>query len=258
MEVVTNHMDEKDFIDGWLNTQQPDATCPNLFVLSERENVRDLVLPAMHAVLKDHLIGLSIIEEMGGLKKAADVIRNKLPSYKTTRSGDLGEMLATEYVDQKTDYRVPIRRLRYKDDRQTTMRGDDVIAIRPGKKRNTQVLKVESKSRASLATAAIEDASAALLKNSARPNPSTLAFISTRLRETKRHAEAVLIERLQQHDLKDADIEHLLFTFSGNNPATILAPHAKTPRRPLISRLLVGIMVKDHQAFIKLVFEGIR
>lgn len=251
-------MDGKTFIDGWLDCLQPNDECPNLLVLVERSNTRKLVVPAVCEAVKDHLVGLSVIEAMGGYKKAAHVIKNRLPSRKTIRSGDLGEILATEYVDQKTNYRVPIKRLRYKDDRQMSMRGDDVIAIRPSKNKVTQVLKVEAKSRASLATAAIEEASDGLIKNSARPNPSTLAFISVRLRELGRHAEALLIERLQQHEVKDADIEHLLFTFSGNDPANLLVPHAKTPKRPLIARHLVGIVVADHQDFIRLVFESVR
>ena len=88
-----------------------------------------------------------MIEKIGGYKKAAHVVKNRLPTGKAIRSGDLGEILATEYVDQETNSRVPIKRLRYKDDQQMAMRGDDVIAVRPGPKRMTQVLKVEAKSR---------------------------------------------------------------------------------------------------------------
>jgi hypothetical protein len=251
-------MDGKRFIDDWLDCQKPNETCPNLIVLSERANTRALVIPAVCAAVKDHLIGLAVIEKIGGYRKAASVIQNRLPTRKAIRSGDLGEILATEYVEQKTDYRVPIRRLRYKDDRQMAMRGDDVIAVRVGKSKGTQVLKVEAKSRASLTTSTIKEASEALVKNSARPNPSTLAFISVRLRELDRHSEAMIIERLQQHDVRDADIEHLIFTFSGNNPANLLVPHAKTPHRPVIARHLVGVVINDHQNFIKLIFESVQ
>jgi hypothetical protein len=249
-------MARANFIDGWLAGKQPNPKLVNFWVFSEQANTRKVAIPAVCEAVKEHLVGLNIIEKMGGYKKAAAVIKNRLPTGKKIRSGDLGEILATEYVQQKTTYRIPIRRLRYKDDRQMAMRGDDVIAIRQGKNKTTQVLKVEAKSRAALATTTVEEASEALLKNSSRPNPNTLAFISMRLRELNRHNEALLIERLQQHEVKQQDVEHLLFTFSGNNPANVLGPHATSPNKE-VQRHLVGIVVSDHQAFIKLVFESI-
>ena len=46
------------------------------------------------------------------------------------RSGDLGEIYATEWIDAHSGgYRAPIKRLRWKDHRNMAMRGDDVIGI---------------------------------------------------------------------------------------------------------------------------------
>jgi hypothetical protein len=151
-------MAKQHFINNWLDARRPHGECPNLVVLSERPDARKLVVPAVCKAVKDHLVGLAVIERIGGFKKAAKVIKNRLPTSKAIRSGDLGEILATEYVAQKTTYTVPIKRLRHKDDRQTSMRGDDVIGIRSAKGRRVQVLKVEAKSRAALATAVIEEA----------------------------------------------------------------------------------------------------
>jgi hypothetical protein len=78
-----------------------------------------------------------------------------------------------------------------------------------------------------------------------------------RLRDLDRHAEAEVIENLQQREVKEQDITHLLFTFSGNDPADALSQHAKSPKKT-IERRLVGIVVADHQAFIKSVFESIK
>lgn len=247
----------KKFIDGWLIGEQPNPKVPNLWVFKENDGARPATLPAVCEAVLEHLVGLRIVGKIGGYKKAAKIIENRLPTRKKIRSGDLGEILASEYVQQKTTYRIPIRRLRYKDDREMSMRGDDVIAVRAGPRQTTQVLKVEAKSRAALQTDTIEEASAALLKDSARPNPRTLGFISMRLRELGRHVEAKLIERLQQRDIREQDIEHLLFTFSGNDPGNLLGPHAKTPKKN-IPRHLVGIVIPDHQKFISLVFESIK
>jgi hypothetical protein len=114
---------------------------------------------------------------------------------------------------------------------------------------------VEAKSRAALASATVSEASAALMKNAARPNPSTLAFVSKRLRELGRDGDAVLIERLQRQEVRERNIEHLLFTFSGNNPTAILSKHTASPK-PSVARRLVGIYLTDHQEFIKVVFES--
>jgi hypothetical protein len=242
------------FIDSWLDGARPLDQHANLWVYREREDARSIVVPAVCEAVKDHLVGLDVLQRIGGYPECAAVIKNSLPTRKKIRSGDLGEILATEYVDQKTDYRVPIRRLRYKDDRDTAMRGDDVLAVRPSGN-VTQVLKVEAKSRAALGTTTVSEASAALMKNAARPNPSTLAFVSKRLREVGRDDDAAIIEQLQRRAVREQDIEHLLFTFSGNNPTTILSQHTASPK-PTVARRLVGIYLKDHQEFIKTVFES--
>jgi len=47
-----------------------------------------------------------------GKPASASFIRQKLPQGSRIRSGDLGEILATEYVAEKTVFTVPIKRLR--------------------------------------------------------------------------------------------------------------------------------------------------
>src|SRR5262249_11484188 len=148
--------------------------------------------------------------------KTEAFIRNKVPTDKKTRSGDLGEILASEYIEQCTRYGVPIKRLRWKDDRQTTMRGNDVLALRI-EDRKCHLLKAESKSRASLQESVVGEAVDGLAKHRGRPNPSSLAFISSRLRDMNTSdgdGLASVFERLQSGKLKAASIEHLVFTFS--------------------------------------------
>src|SRR5690349_1064501 len=86
-----------------------------------------------------------------GKPAAANFILGKLPTTKKIRSGDLGEILATEYIKEETGFAVPINRLRWKDHRNMAMRGDDVIGLAhdPGTGQ-LLFLKAEAKSRASL------------------------------------------------------------------------------------------------------------
>jgi hypothetical protein len=70
-----------------------------------------------------------VLARLGKLEAAA-LIQGKLPTTKAIRSGDLGEICATEWIDAHSGgYRSPVKRLRWKDHRNMAMRGDDVIAI---------------------------------------------------------------------------------------------------------------------------------
>jgi hypothetical protein len=240
---------------AWMKEIRPDAVIPELLVLRERDGQRAIVQPAIQETVKDHLAGLDVVSKIGGYAKTLAYIRNKMPSAKRVRSGDFAEILATEYIDQCTEYRVPIKRLRWKDDRNTTMRGDDVLGIRRDGQR-WKVLKAESKSRAALSEAVIGEAVDGLQKNGGRPNPSSLAFISSRLRETDRDAEAAVFEGLQSRPPRPGDVEHLVFSLSGNDPMRHLKQH-RADGSAAIRRHLVGCVIADHQDFIRTVFDGI-
>lgn len=202
--------------DDWLVGENPDNQLPDFWIYREREGTREAARLVLREIVRDHLVGLEIIERMGGYTGAAAFLRNRFPTDIRIRSGDIGEVLATEYVTQKTDYLIPIKRLRYKDDRDTPMRGDDFIGIRRNDE-TCSVLKGEAKSRNSLSSTTVGEASNALMKHSARPNPSTLAFISHRLRESENDELAEVLETLQTNGMTDNEVEHLVFTFSGND-----------------------------------------
>lgn len=244
-----------DFLKQWLSRSCPDAGTPGLVVLRELPKARAKVKTVIEQAVKDHLAGLDIIARIGTYRKALTYIRNKLPSNKRVRSGDFGEILATEYIDQFTDYKVPIRKLRWKDDREMAMRGNDVIAVRSHNKRWI-LLKAESKSRASLSEAVLLEAQTGLHKHSGRPNPSSLAFISSRLREQGRDDEAEIFETLQSRTLTSNDIEHMIFTVSGNDPISYLKTFVVDDELGF-SRHLVGCVIPDHAAFITQVFASI-
>src|SRR5215211_1881247 len=99
-------------LNDWMETTRPDAEVADLFVLLERPQSRAAVERAIQQTVLDHLAGLDVLRRIGGYKKTLAYIRNKLPSSKRVRSGDFGEILASEYIDQCTEYRVPIKKLR--------------------------------------------------------------------------------------------------------------------------------------------------
>ena len=108
--------------------------------------MRPVGLKALKGLLADHFVGETTILQAGGYKKAAAIVINSLPSNKQVQSGDLGELLATEYLNAETAFVVPIKKLRWKSDRETAMHGNDVIGVDATMK-PVRVLKGECKSR---------------------------------------------------------------------------------------------------------------
>ena len=64
-----------------------------------------------------------------GAPETSEILKELLPTTKKSRSGDAGEILATEIAEDKLHYQVPIRRLRWKDGREAALRGDDIVGV---------------------------------------------------------------------------------------------------------------------------------
>ena len=193
-----------------------------------------------------------------GKPAAAALIQGKLPTTKAIRSGDLGEIYATEWIDAHTGYRAPIKRLRWKDHRNMAMRGDDVIGIlQDPQSQRLQFLKTEAKSRAALTTQALTEARTGLDKDGGMPSPHALHFISARLLELDNLPLADAIDdALLKHGVSPQSVQHLLFTFSGNAPDALLAASLQAYPGP-INQWGIGLHVEGHGAFIGAVYDRV-
>ena len=193
-----------------------------------------------------------------GKPAAADYIEGKLPTTKAMRSGDLGEILATEYIATLTPYSVPVKRLRWKDHRNMAMRGDDVIGmLRDAATGHLRFLKAESKSRAALAAAVIAEAREGLEKDGGLPSPHALEFISDRLMEIGEDDLANAIDdALLKHGIPPNTVRHLLFTFSGNDPSDGLRASLQAYAGP-IRQHGVGLRIPAHVDFVASVFDQV-
>lgn len=212
-------------------------------------------------VIPDHYIAPESIArtlERLGKPAAANKIRTKIPQTKRIRSGDLGEILGTEYIDSQTQYTVPIKKLRWKDHREMAMRGEDVIGIEVfGNGQRPRFLKTEAKSRAALGRQVLEDARLALDADDGRPAPHALAFVGDRLREGGDTELADVIDDVQLKDsIAKQQMEHLLFTFTGSNPNNLQKEILETYDGD-IRQHAVGLRIKTHQKFIANVFEEV-
>jgi len=193
-----------------------------------------------------------------GKPAAAAHVEQKLPTQLTIRSGDLGEILCNAYVHQATAFNLGINRLRWKDHRNMSMRGEDVLAFRLDQSNGSLgILKAEVKSRAEMKTAVIDEARAALCANGGLPSPHALAFVADRLNETGDTVlGAALDMALLKDGIRDSQISHMLFTFSGSNPANLLKTNLHAYAGPVVQHY-VGLRVDRHQNFINAVFAQI-
>ncbi|WP_322628990.1 Hachiman antiphage defense system protein HamA [Halothiobacillus sp.] len=209
-----------------------------------------------HYALEEHVAhALNLL----GKPAAAALIEGKLPTTKAIRSGDLGEIYATEWINTYSgSYRTPVKRLRWKDHRNMAMRGEDVIGIfQDTQTQQLHFLKTEAKSRVRLTTQVLTEARAALDKDDGLPSFHALSFISARLFELGNRPLADEIDTaLLKQGITARNVQHLLFTFSGNAPETLLHASLHAYSGP-ITQWGVGLQVEDHANFIGAVYDRV-
>ncbi|MDY0222352.1 MAG: SAVED domain-containing protein [Desulfobacterium sp.] len=217
-------------------------------------NVTAAVVPAHYAAEERVARALTRL----GKAEAAQMVTDLLPQTPQIRSGDLGEIYATEWINAHSGYHAPIKRLRWKDHRNMAMRGEDVIGmiLDPGTQR-LHFLKTESKSRISLRAQTLTEARAGLDKDGGLPSAHALSFISARLLELGELPLADAIDdALLRHGIPVDSVRHLLFTLSGNSPQALLLQSMRAYPGP-ITQWGVGLHVDGHAAFIGTVYEQV-
>ena len=245
----------------WCDTARESVGTHELSIITSRpENISD-GRDAVAAIVPEHYAAeeqVARILRRLGRPEAAAFIENKLPTTKSIRSGDLGEILATEYIASETPYDVPIKRLRWKDHRNMAMRGDDVIGLmRDQATGRLHFLKTEAKSRAALAGGVVTEAREGLDKEAGLPSEHALEFISARLMEAGEDALADAIDdALLKHGIAPHTVSHLLFTFSGNHPGNILRANLQGYAGGYPQNY-VGVRIDAHGAFIADVYDRV-
>jgi Cap4 SAVED domain len=238
----------------WFARESPFDDLPLLVCCAEIEGAREVIDSALQTLIIDHLIGIDHLAKLIDRPAAVLAAVERVPRSPREMSGDFGEILAAAYVEECSEFRVPLRRLRYKADREYPMQGDDIVALAVDG--STRLLKGEAKSRQSLDVAAIQAADEALNARDGRPKPETLGFLSMRLRELGEDDAAQVVEAFLD-DCDDRQLEHLLFTVSGNDRRDLLQQHADSERES-IQRHVTGVVIADHGDFVAGVFKRVR
>ena len=218
----------------------------------------DIGVAHVAAIIPNHYASPSRVADILarlGKPAAAAHVAMKLPTSAKSRSGDTGEILASSWVEEFTEFKVAIQKLRWKDSREMAMRGDDILGVCLDKVVEIRFLKGEVKSRATLTKTTVSEARESLLANDERPTPHALAFVSDRLNERGETALSALIDKYQlAARIETKQLSHLMFMFAGNSAQTLLENDliGYTGR---VQQFAVGLQVDTHQEFIKRVFQ---
>jgi Cap4 SAVED domain len=249
-----------DLFDEWCSIASEEDRRKRLLKLAEKSGGRPKIEGRLVQTVRAHYDSLDqIANDVAdlGYGAAATILRERLPRTTRARSGELAEILATEFTEARLNFNVPVRRLRYKDGREMALRGDDFIGVGYDEDDAIWLLKGESKSRKTLGKSTVAEAREALNRENGRCTPSSLLFVADRLLEGD--DEEVELGRAIRKEvgtktLPPKRIDHVIFTLSGNDAIAALKEDlqaAATGR----NQTSVNILIGDHQEFIASVYE---
>lgn len=256
--------EEMVLFDRWCHVRKQPDRRRHLWTLTEKDGAREDIRDDLVQVIRSHYDRLERIAddvERLGYAKAATILKSVLPQSKRARSGEIGEILATELVEEQVGFNVPVRRLRYKDGREMALRGDDFIGVAFDDNDHLRLLKGESKSRRVLNRATITQARTSLDRDQGRCTPESLWFVASHLLdsadEQNQDLGRVIRDEVGLKALRSHRIDHMLFTLSGNGVPQALMDdwQAASATR---THYVVNLHVADHGDFVRAVYEEVQ
>ncbi len=231
-------------------------------LLREKDTGRRAILANLVKTVRSHYDRLDRIAEdvdQLGFTTAAAILRERLPTKARSRAGDLGEILASELAEEMLEFRVPVRRMRFKDGREVPLRGDDFIGVNfCDDDGSLWLLKGEAKSRKTLNKTTITEARAALNADHGRCTPISLLFVADQMMASNDEDEAALGRLIRNEvgrkTLSKERIDHALFTLSGNGPIAALQADYDAVDKGR-HHTIINLHVADYSEFLDLVYE---
>jgi hypothetical protein len=251
-------------LEDWCDKEATKDDRKRYLTFVEKEDGREAIRDSLAATMRSHYDRLDrIADDVArlGYDGAAEILRTVLPTSAKARSGELGEIIATELVEEEIGFRVPVRRLRYKDGREMALRGDDFIGIAydPGEK--LWLLKGEAKSNKVLGKTTITKAREALCRHDGRCTPDSLLFVANRLLESDDESDIELGRTIRDgigtKAIRKSRVDHMLFTMSGNEPPAALKADLDAASNDR-NHHVVNLHIEDHQEFIAEMYKEVQ
>lgn len=198
---------------------------------------------------------LQRIAKRHGKTGVAKLLSDKVPKTKTGRSGDLGEILGTAYVETTLGYTTGPSRLIERDHQEWALRGDDVLGIRLNG-HEPELVKVEAKSRANASKATITAAREGLRRNDDLASPHSLTQFAERLLQHSETLSDALNDVLQNDGLRPKNLAHVMFIFAGNHPISHVRDDLKAYTGD-VAQTTVVVRVGAHQDFIAKCYDSV-
>jgi len=228
--------------------------------VKEKGWIRESVKPALIEAILDHYIPCQRIK--GALKRlgfveAAKYFSSHLPRDDKTRKGNFGEVVASEHLCQRYGYNMPVFKLRFMDNPNMPMRGEDIVAFEiAGDNKITATCIGEVKTLERYNREKVEKAYKRLVI-AYHPYPVTLSLISNILHERGDHDLAEQIDViLETLGLRSSPRHNWLFVITGDQPRDPFGPIEKIDG--VIENLrTVSLHLPQLSLFINEIFENL-
>lgn len=215
----------KNFLNDWLQGV-PDArhTTFRCTLLSEIGGSRPAIRQALgEAVFVHHNDPDAYRAKLAHLGfPATGAALDRRPRSEKTRTGNFGEIIASEFLRQVRGYSIPVYRLRYNGNDESSPKGDDVLAFEfADRARGVKdtVIVAEVKVRGAFRSDAVDEAHEALLRGH-RPRPKSFLFVVDMLfREGRTDEWQRLLDLSSKFGKRSLTKRSVLFLVTGNRPA---------------------------------------
>ena len=218
-------------------------------------NVSNEGFDALAAVVEPHYVEPSSFRSAAGGDALARVLeaclpdRADTPNAKKDRAGDLGEMLAIEWLRRTkgNEWEVCCT-LRWKESIRPR-RGEDLIAVKWGAS-PVGLMKGEAKAGCSISGQTVTEARERLNLDGGWPAPFTINFLATKLDKDGRVAEATRLfkERFENSPRpNDAGCAHFVFLLSATDPTAFLTSHGAPPAGTVHVQLAATLVCGEYE-----------
>lgn len=212
------------FILAWLQYERAEQDYQKLqyISLSERDGARTAIFQSLaQAVIFYHNDPSEFSEIVARLGYSeASLLLDKRPKQDRTRKGNFGEIVACEYLRQVEGFELPVYRLRWNTNPDTSMRGEDAITFKFGNLDGTgrEICVTEAKVMSRFRRQTVLEAHEQLFSEH-RPRANSIPFIYSHLRQQGQIEKANAVLDFLDKTLPNPPVRrNFLMVITGNVP----------------------------------------